>query len=124
MKAFDRFNKREEMLSRTFEIDEDLYEKLEYLSKNELDASINKLLDASIQYLVDEGNVELYKSKRGNYITRSFSVRASLIERMYELKKKYKISIYMLVNLAIKNSLDEYENDTEWKKELFSSLMF
>ncbi len=113
MKAFDRFNKREEMLSRTFEIDEDLYEKLEYLSKNELDASINKLLDASIQYLVDEGNVELYKSKRGNYITRSFSVRASLIERMYELKKKYKISIYMLVNLAIKNSLDEYENDTE-----------
>ena len=109
MSTFDRFYKKEEMLNRTFEIDEELYEKLEYLSKNELDASINKLLNASIEQLLKNENIELFKSKRGNYITRSFSIRASFLEKMYDLKKKYRISMYMLVNLAVKNSIEEYE---------------
>ncbi len=33
--------------------------------------------------------------------------------QLYILKKKYRISIYMLVNIAIKNALDEWEKTTD-----------
>ena len=51
MSIFSRFYKKEKMLSRTLDIDEDLYIKLNYLSKNIYDASINKLVNAAIEVL-------------------------------------------------------------------------
>lgn len=85
---------------------------LPFTSGNILDASVNKLVNACIEELILTQKVELYKSKRGDYISRSFSIRASFIEKLYDLKKKYRISIYMLVNIAIKNSIEDFENET------------
>lgn len=42
MTVFSRFYKKEKMVNRTLEIEEDLYEKLAFLSENVYDASINK----------------------------------------------------------------------------------
>ena len=105
------------MLSRTLEIDEDLYEKLEYLSKNVYDASINKLVNASIEEIIKTEDIRIYKTKRNSYVARSFLIRESFLEKLYILKNKYRISIYLLVNIAIKNAIDEFEETTE-KQEL------
>ncbi len=117
MSIFSRFYKKEKMLSRTLEIDEDLYEKLEYLSKNVYDASINKLVNASIEEIIKTEDIRIYKTKRNSYVARSFLIRESFLEKLYILKNKYRISIYLLVNIAIKNAIDEFEETTE-KQEL------
>ena len=41
----EHFNKKEKLIPRTFEIDDNLYNKLEKLSKLKYDASINKMVN-------------------------------------------------------------------------------
>ena len=113
MSIFNRFYKKEKMLSRTLEIDDCLYEKLEYLSENVYDASINKLVNAAIEEIIETENIKFYKPKRNSYVARSFLIRESFLEELYLLKKKYRISIYLLVNIAIKNAIDEWEETAE-----------
>ena len=43
--------------------------------------------------------------KNKNYVARSFLIRQTFLDGLYELKDKYKISINLLLNIAIKNSL-------------------
>ena len=113
MSIFSRFYKKEKMLSRTLEIDDSLYEKLEFLSNNIYDASINKLVNAAIEEIIETENIKFYKPKRNSYVSRSFLIRESFLEKLYILKKKYRISIYLLVNIAIKNAIDEWEKTAD-----------
>lgn len=75
MTCFSKFYKKEKLVSRTLDIDEELYIELERLS--------NEVYDASIL------------------------IRRSFLEGLYQLKKKYRIPIYLLVNIAIRNVLIE-----------------
>ena len=49
MSCLGKLYKREELISRTLDIDEDLYYKLEFLSKERYDASISKLVNISVE---------------------------------------------------------------------------
>lgn len=108
MPVFYRFYNKEKTLSRTLEIDEDLYEKLSYLSDNVYDASINQLVNASIEKLLQTKEVQLYEPKKRFYVSRSFLIRESFWDGLYDLKCKYRISMCLLVNIAIKNAMDEF----------------
>ena len=121
MSYFNRFYKREKMVSRTLDIDEELYDELEYLSKNVYDASISKLVNAAIEGLIENENIRIYKRKRNSYVSRSFLIRSSFLEGLYELKNKYRISIYLLVNIAIKN---EIEDISTWTNFLLNFKVF
>ena len=106
-----KFYKRENLISRSLDIDEELYTKLEELSKNVYDASISKLVNVSIERLLETENIQLYERKNKLYVSRSFLIRESLLEGLYDLKDKYRISICLLVNIAIRNALiEEYKN--------------
>ena len=107
MSCFNRFYKKEELISRTLDIDEELYIELEKLSKDIYDASISKLVDASIEELIRTEEVKIYKRTNKSYVSRSFLIRKSFLEGLYELRKKYRIPIYLLVNIAVKNSIEE-----------------
>ena len=107
MSAFYRFYKKEKLISKTLEIDEILYYELEKLSKNVYDASISKLVNAAIENIIKTENIKLYKRKNVLYVTRTFLIRNSLWNGLYDLKKKYQISIRLLVNISIKNVLVE-----------------
>ena len=107
MSCFNRFYKKEELISRTLDIDEELYIELEKLSKDIYDASISKLVNASIEELIRTEEVKIYKRTNKSYVSRSFLIRKSFLEGLYELRKKYRIPIYLLVNIAIKNSIEE-----------------
>ena len=109
-----KFYKKEKLISRTLEIDEELYNKLEFLSSNIYDASISKLVNVAIEDLIITENVQIYKRKNNSYVSRSFLIRDSLLEGLYELKKKYRVPIYLLVNIAIRNEL---ETENEEKNE-------
>lgn len=102
-----KFHKKERMINRSLNIDEELYAKLEELSKNIYDASINKLVNAAIEYLIKTENIQIYERKNKLYVSRSFLVRESLIEGVYNLKDKYGVSMSLLINIAIRNALME-----------------
>ena len=107
MSCLERLYKREELINRTLYIDEELYYKLEYLSKERYEASISKLVNVAVEELMETGNVQVYKRKNNSYISRSFLLRKSVLDGLYESKKKYRIPIYLLVNIAIRNVLIE-----------------
>lgn len=109
MGSFERFYKREKLISKTLEIDEELYDELSVLSKERYEASISKLVNASIEDLIKNENIKVYKRKNNSYVSRSFLIRKTFIDGLYELKKKYGIPICLLINIAIKNELEEEE---------------
>lgn len=115
MSCFKKFYKREKIISRTLEIDETLYCELEKLSKEVYDASISKLVNASIEELLKTENIQPYERENTLYVTRSFLIRNSFWEGLHKLKMKYGISIRLLVNIAIRNVLLE-EGILEEKK--------
>ena len=108
-----KFYMKEKLVSRTLDIDEELYNKLEFLSKEVYDASISKLVNVAIEDLIDNEKVQIYKRKNNSYVSRSFLIRDSLLEGLYELKKKYRVPIYLLVNIAIRNELEEEKKENK-----------
>ena len=57
MGTFDRFYNKENLIRKTIEIDNNLYEKLKELSENEISASINQLINACIENLIKTKNI-------------------------------------------------------------------
>lgn len=103
----NKFYKKEQSVNRSLSIDEDLYLRLENLSKNVYDASISKLVSASIERLIETENIQIYERKNKSYVSRSFLLRESLLDSLYELKDKYGVSLCLLINVAIRNALLE-----------------
>lgn len=119
MSCFNRFYKKEKVISRTLEIDERLYYELEKLSQNVYDASITKLVNAAIEDLIIKDSVRLYDGKMNFYVARSFLIRESFWEGLHKLKNRYGISIRLLVNIAIRNVLIEEGIIEDNKKEMY-----
>lgn len=110
MGAFDRFWKRETLLKKTIEIDNSLYEKLNELSSNVYQTSTNQLINACIEKLIETKNIKIYEKPKGELsIQHSLLIRESLFNALEEMREKYNLSIYKLVNIAIKNAIDEQE---------------
>lgn len=106
MSAFDKIYKKDQILNRTYEIDENLYSILETLSKDVYDASINKLVNSSIEFLLETKNIQLYyRDKNDLAVPRSFLIRKSLHDELVILKENYNVSLNRLVNIAIRNAL-------------------
>lgn len=110
MGTFDRFWKRDELLRKTIPIDNSLYEKLNELSKNVYHTSTNQLINACIEELLDTKNIKIYEKPNGELSEqKSLLIRESLFNGLEELRERYGISICKLVNIAIKNAIDEIE---------------
>ena len=121
MTCFSKFYKKEKMVSRTLDIDEELYTELERLSNDVYDASISKLVNAAIENLIKSENIQIYERKKTSYVSRSFLIRGSFLEGLYNLKRKYRVPIYLLVNIAIRNVLVEEKADQVLKMEYLKS---
>lgn len=110
MGAFDRFWKRENLLKKTIEIEDNLYEKLNELSENVYQTSTNQLINGCIEELLKTKNIKIYEKDKGQMpVQHSLLIRESLFNGLEEMRSKYNLSIYKLVNIAIKNALDEIE---------------
>ena len=109
MGAFSRFYKKEKLVKKTIEIDNNLYEQLKQLSDNEISASVNKLINACIEKFIKKENIKMYIKPKGEIsVKHSLLIRESFAEALDKLKDKYDISIYKLVNMSISNALEEY----------------
>ncbi len=109
-KGFYRFYLKEKWINRNIEIEETLYSKLKQLSENELDASINKLIDACVENFKIENDTVIYYKKPENEISisRSIRLRESMWDKLEKLKSEYDISLYKLINMSIKYTLENH----------------
>jgi len=107
-KGFYRFYPREKWINRNIEIEDSLYSELKKISENILDASINKLIDSCVENFKIENDEIIYYKKPKNEITiaRSIRLRESMWNKLDELKHEYDISLYKLINMSIKYTLD------------------
>lgn len=108
-KGFYRFYKKEKWINRNIEIEDSLYSELKKISENELDTSINKLIDACVENFKIENDSITYYKKPKNEITiaRSIRLRESMWNKLDEFKSDYDISLYKLINMSIKYTLDD-----------------
>lgn len=112
--VFDRFYDKDVIIQKTFEIETTLYDRLEFLSENIYDASISKLINACIDDLVETEDVKLYP-KDGNelYLKHSLLLRRYSLDNLETLKKKYDLSVYKLINIAIHRSLEQLDKENK-----------
>ena len=107
-KGFYRFYPKEKWINKNIEIEDSLYSELKTISESLLDASINKLIDACVENFKIENNTIIYYKKPKDEITiaRSIRLRESMWNKLNQLKKDYDISLYKLINMSIKFTLD------------------
>ncbi len=108
-KGFYRFYPREKWINRNVEIEDSLYSELKRISEKELDASINKLIDACVEnFKIEDDKIVYYKKPKDEItITRSIRLRESMWNKLDEYKRDYDISLYKLINMSIKYTLDD-----------------
>ena len=108
-KGFYRFYPKEKWINRNVEVEDTLYSELKKLSENVLDASINKLVDSCVENFEIEDNTIIYYKKPKDEITiaRSIRLRESMWNKLDKLKREYDISLYKLINMAIKYTLED-----------------
>lgn len=113
MGAFDRFWKKDNLLKKTIVIDNSLYEKLNEIAKTTFQTSTNQLINACIEELIKTKNVKIYAKEPGELsIQHSLLIRENLFNELERMREEYNLSIYKLVNIAIKNALDEEQKLT------------
>lgn len=109
IKGFYRFHPKEKWINRNVEIEDSLYTELKRISDNELDTSINKLIDACVENFNIENDTLIFYQKPKNEITisRSVRIRESMWNKLDRIKKEYDISLYKLINMSIKYTLKD-----------------
>lgn len=110
MEWYNRFWAKEKWIKKSAEIEGKLYDRLKEISEKELDASINKIIDACINDLKLEEKVVIYKKEENDIsVARSIIIRESMYKKLEEMREKYGISISKLINIAIRNGLEKYD---------------
>ena len=105
MEWYDRFLSKEKWIKKSVEIEGNLYDRLKEISENELDASINKIVDACICDLQLGGKIIIYKKEYKEYSN-------SLNERIQEVLLNKSIEIAK-INEEKNNLIREIESKKE-----------
>ena len=101
------FRKRENKIRRNYEIEDSLYSKLEGYAKI-YDASVTDLINECISNLIKTENIILYEKNDDELsVTHTLLIKESNLSGLEKLKDKYGVSIYRLVNIAIRNVLND-----------------
>lgn len=111
MEPIQRLYKKDKIVTRSLHIDEDLYEKLQYLCDEVFDTSISKIINICVETLLqDKNNIKFYKKPhKTDSIYRSILFRKEFYDKLIQIREKKGISFSRLVNGSIKEFLDKYQ---------------
>ena len=112
MEPIEKLYKKDKIITRSLHIDEDLYEKLQYLCENVYDTSVSKLVNICVETeLQNENKIKFYKKPyKTESIYRSILFRKEFYDKLVEIREKTGISFSRLVNGSIKRFFEKYEN--------------
>ena len=97
-------------IQRSMNIEEKLYAELQEILYKEYHATISELVNYCIErLLLEDKEIYYYKKPDGEIVIyRSIMFRRNNIEALQKIKNSTGISMTRLVNLAIKEFIDEY----------------
>ena len=115
MNWYEHFWAKEKWVKKSVEIEGKLYDRLKEIAANEIDASVNKIIDACINDLELDEKIVIYKREANDLdVGRSVMIRESMYKKLEDMREKYGVSVSKLVNIAIRDGLKKYDNRNMW----------
>ena len=113
MRPIDRLYRKDDIVSRSLHIDEELYLKIQDLSDNVFNASVSKIVNICVEtMLLDKDNIKYYKKPQNTEsIYRSILFKKSFYDELVKIRAEKGISFSRLVNGSIKQFLDKYKKE-------------
>lgn len=105
MSSIDSLWKKDQLEQKTVQIEDDLYDQLVDLSENELDASVSRIINACIYEFAERTEIRMQEIK--NLSKHSVIFRKTSIKILMDLKAKFNIPQYIILNLAIKEGIEK-----------------
>ena len=112
MSAIDRlYSSTNKTKKKSINIDDSLYKKLMKFTKKNYDATFSEVINVCIEEYIYENKPYFYEKPENETVTyRSIMIRKENLSNLQKLHKKTGISVTRLLNCAVKEFLDKYDN--------------
>ncbi len=112
MSAIDRlYFINNKTIKKTVNIDDTLYNKLMKLVKKNYDATFSEVVNVCIEEYIEKNKPSFYEKPKLETVTyRSIMIRKENLKNLQTMYKKTGISVTRLLNGAIKEFLEKYDN--------------
>lgn len=98
-------------VKKTVNIDDSLYKKLMKFTKKNYDATFSEIVNVCIEEYIDKNNPSFYEKPELETVTyRSIMIRKQNLNNLRKMYKKTGISVTRLLNCAVKEFLEKYDN--------------
>lgn len=111
MKAIERlYEKDNYTIQRSISLEDTLYTRLKKFVEKKYDASISDIINICIEHYINKNEIKyIPKDKDEITIYRSVMIRKKNLDVLTKINNKTGISTTRLINMAIKQFLDEYD---------------
>ena len=112
MSAVDRlYSINNKTVKKSINIDDSLYKRLMRFTKKNYDATFSEVMNVCIEEYVYENKPSFYEKPENETVTyRSIMIRKENLSNLQKFHKKTGISVTRLLNCAVKEFLDKYDN--------------
>jgi predicted CopG family antitoxin len=112
MSAIDRlYFINNKTIKKTINIEDTLYDRLMKFVKNNYDATFSEVINVCIEEYIEKDKPSFYeKPKRETVTYRSIMIRKENLKDLQKMYKKSGISVTRLLNGAVKEFLEKYDN--------------
>ena len=112
MSAIDRlYSINNKTFKKSINIDDSLYKRLMRFTKKNYDATFSEVMNVCIEEYVYENKPSFYEKPENETVTyRSIMIRKENLYNLQKLHKKTGISVTRLLNCAVKEFLEKYDN--------------
>lgn len=98
-------------VKKTVNIEDKLYNQLMKFTKKNYDATFSKVINVCIEEYIERNNPSFYEKPKLETVTyRSIMIRKENLKDLQKMYKKTGISVTRLLNCAVKEFLDKYDN--------------
>ena len=112
MSAIDRlYPINNKTIKKTINIEDSLYNRLMKFTQNNFDATFSEIINVCIEEYVERDKPSFYEKPKLETVTyRSIMIRKENLSNLQKMYKKTGISVTRLLNCAVKEFLEKYDN--------------
>lgn len=112
MSAINRlYSINNKTIKKTVNIDDSLYKRLMKFTKKNFDSSFSEIVNVCIEDYIEKNKPSFYEKPKLETVTyRSIMIRKDNLSNLQKMYKQTGISVTRLLNCAIKEFLEKYDN--------------
>ena len=113
MSLVDRlYKKGNYTVQKSLNLEDKLYTRLKEIVDSKYDATFSDVVNICVEEMIAKGDVKYYAKPEGEIVIyRSIMMRKNNMEALCKLNRKTGISVTRLINIAIKEFLDDYDKN-------------